>query len=323
MNLAARVLALALAAVVIGVGWVATCVVWRAAEIGELVAPLENRSFPRLTLVAVGTGGAYENPERLGPSIGIGWQDSIVLVDVGRAVAEALRLAKIPLHQPARIFLTSLMPENTLGLDDLIFTGWRVSRKASLQVIGPVGTRDFVEDLLSAYESGGDALGTSLGLPAAGREVEVEEAEDGWSGEWNGLVATARSLPGGPTAALAWRFEAAGKSIVVGGTGWGTPELVEFAHASDLLVHEAVYVPPPEDIEKAGVIADPERLRREAALHTSILEVGNLAQQAGVGTLVLTRMRPPPFYDIQVTGFVREDFGGTIVIPEDGDEILP
>ena len=44
---------------------------------------------------------------------------------------------------------------------------------------------------------------------------------------------------------------------------------------------EAGYrVPPPEDVEEAGVIADPERLRREAALHTSLLDVGKLAQQA-------------------------------------------
>jgi ribonuclease BN (tRNA processing enzyme) len=314
---------LLLAALVVGVSWVASCVVWRAAEVGELVAPLENRSFPRLTLVAVGTGGAYENPERHGPSIGIGWRDSIVLVDVGRAVAEALRLAKIPVNQPTRIFLTSQMPENTLGLDDLLFTGWRVAREASLHVIGPVGTKVFIDDLLSAYEAGGDALGSSLGLPVEGRRVEVEEVRDGWSGEWNDLRATARLLPGGPLPALAWKFEAGGKSIVVGGTGWGTPELVEFARGSDVLVHEAVYVPPPEDIDEAGVIADPERLRREAALHTSILEVGKLAQQARVGTLVLTRMRPPPFYDIQVTGFVSDSFGGTIVIPEDGDEIVP
>ena len=114
-----------------------------------------------------------------------------------------------------------------------------------------------------------------------------------------------------------------GKSIVVGGTGWGTSILVELAQDADVLVHEAVYVPPPEDIEAAGVIADPDRLRNEAALHTSILEVGDLAEQARVGTLVLTRMRPPPFYDIQVSGVVRQSFGGRIVIPEDGDELTP
>ena len=79
-----RIFALMLALIVIGVGWVATCVIWRAAEVGELIAPLEPRRFGELTVIAVGTGSAYENPERLGPSIAIGWQKEVLLVDVGR-----------------------------------------------------------------------------------------------------------------------------------------------------------------------------------------------------------------------------------------------
>lgn len=323
MNVAARILALALALLVVCVGWVASCVIWRAAEVGELVAPLETRSFPKLTVVAVGTGSAYENPDRLGPSTGVGWRESVVLVDAGRGVAEALRLAKIPVAQPARIVLTSLMPENTLGLDDLLFTGWRTARDARLQVFGPRGTRAFVQDLLAAYEAGGDALGSSLGLPEPGRRIEVVEVEGGWSQAWEGMAVRAHALRGGPIDALAWGFEADGRRVVVAGTGWGEADLVEFARDAHMLVHEAVYVPPPEDVEDAGVIADPERLRKEAALHTSVLAVGDLARRARVGTLVLTRMRPPPFYDIQVTSFVSESFDGVIVIPEDGDELLP
>ena len=62
-----RFFALVLAACILAVGWAASCVIWRAAEVGELVAPLETRTFHRLTFVAVGTGGSYENPVRLGP----------------------------------------------------------------------------------------------------------------------------------------------------------------------------------------------------------------------------------------------------------------
>ena len=52
-------------------------------------------------------------------------------------------------------------------------------------------------------------------------------------------------------------------------------------------------------------------------------EVGELAQRAGVGTLVLVRLRPPPVYDIQITSAVNDHFDGAIVIPDDGDEITP
>jgi ribonuclease BN (tRNA processing enzyme) len=64
-------------------------------------------------------------------------------------------------------------------------------------------------------------------------------------------------------------------------------------------------------------------LLRAAREHTAIDAVGALAQQAGVETLVLVRMRPPPVYDLQITSVVDDDFDGRIVIAEDGDEITP
>jgi ribonuclease BN (tRNA processing enzyme) len=318
-----RIFALTLALVVICVGWGASCVIWRAAEVGELIAPIEPRSFANLTVVAVGTGRAYETPERLGPSLAIGWGDQIALVDVGRGIAEALRLAKIPVHQPTRILLTSLMPENTMGIDDLLFTGWLADREAPIEIYGPAGTSDFVSGFEAAYRAGATGVGGALGLPDGGGLLEAHEVSGGFATEWGALSVVAADIPGGPLPALAWRFEALGRSAVVSGVGWGTDTLVEFATGADMLLHEAVYVPPPEDVEDAGVIADPERLRREAELHTSIMDVGALAKRARVAKLGIVRMRPPPFYNIQVTGFINETFDGEIWIPKDGEEMEP
>jgi ribonuclease BN (tRNA processing enzyme) len=110
---------------------------------------------------------------------------------------------------------------------------------------------------------------------------------------------------------------------VVSGVGWGDERLVSWAQGADLLVHEAVYVPPPEDIEEAGVVADPERLRLEALIHSSLLDIGALATRANVDTLVLIKMRPPPMWDLQVTSHVGRTFSGRIVVAADGDEIVP
>jgi ribonuclease Z len=317
------VFALLLAAAVLCVAWFASCVMWRAAVLGEQIGPLAPRSFEALTVVAVGTGSPYENPERRGPSTGIGWQGQVVLVDVGRGVAEGLRLAKIPVSQPSRVLLTSLMPENTLGLDDLLFTGWRQDRDHAIEIVGPPGTRELVLHLVAAYREGQAALGNALGLPSEGMRIDVVEAREGFAADWNGLVVRAAALDTGPVPALVFRFEAGGRAVVVSGVGWEEERLATFAEGANMLVHEAVYVPPPEDVEEAGVVADPERLRREAEIHTSLLGIGELARATGVETLVLVRMRPPPFYDIQVTSYVREVFPGEVIVPEDGDELRP
>ncbi len=319
----ARLTLLATLLTLLALGWVGACVILRAAQVGELVMPLEDREFDSLEVVTVGTGGPYENPERLGPTLAIGWDNHVLLVDAGRGTAEALRHSGIPVSQPRTILLTNLLPYNTMGLDDLIFTGWLVGREEPLQLIGPPGTRAFAENLLAAHRPGSTAHGQSLGLPGEAVKLDVTEVRGGWSEQRDGLSIRAGELRGGPTPGLAWRFDRNGKSVVVAGMGWDPDALVSLASGVDMLVHEAVYVPPPEDIEDAGVIADPERLRREAALHTSILDVGALASRARVGTLVLVRMRPPPFFPLQARMIVDDHFDGTIEVPDDGDSFSP
>jgi ribonuclease BN (tRNA processing enzyme) len=123
--------------------------------------------------------------------------------------------------------------------------------------------------------------------------------------------------------ARAYRFEAEGRSLVVSGTGWAPEALSDFARGANLLVHEAAFIPGPEVARELGIEAQTDRLQREAALHTALDGVGRLAARAGVGTLVLVRLRPPPVYDLQITSLVDDSFDGRILIAEDGDEFTP
>ncbi len=190
-------------------------------------------------------------------------------------------------------------------------------------MIGPPGTSELTLGLLDGYRRGIEVGRQALGLPTLGIALEVYEVEDQWQELRDGLRFWSGALSGGPLPALAWRFEHQQTSVVVGGTGWGPEDLVEFASGADMLVHEAVYIPTPEDAAAAGVTLEADRLERESALHTSILDVGNLAARARVGSLVLVRLRPPPMFDFQVTRVVRGTFSGRVVIPDDGDELHP
>jgi ribonuclease Z len=318
-----RFVGFVLALGVVAACWALTCAAWRFDQVAEGVLPLEPRDFPRLTLLTLGTGGAYENPARGGPATAVALGRRVVLVDAGRGVAESLRAAKLPVAQPDTLLLTHLLPENTVGLDDLLLTGWFEGRATPLRVIGPPGTRALVEGLAAAHAGAIAALGSALELPRAGASATALEIEDGWSEMDGALSVRAAALPGGPLDARSYRFEASGRSIVVSGTGWAPDALVEFARGASVLVHEAAFVPGPEVARQLGIEAESERLRREAALHTGLADVGALAARAGVGTLVLVRLRPPPVYDLQITSLVDDSFDGRIAIPDDGDEITP
>ncbi len=326
--------------------WMLTCGAWKLSEEVDRVAPLDPVTFARLTVVAVGTGDAHENPERRGPSIGIGVGDRVVLVDAGRASADGLRLAGIPVSQPRVVLLSSLLPGDTVGLDDLLFTGWIEGRAEPLTLVGPPGTAALAAGVEAALAGGLAALGGELGLPLEAARFEVVEIAEGWStslpasgggaeaegagrdgapaGGPEALRVRAAALPGGPTGAFAYRFEAGGRAAVVAGEGWAPDAVARLARGAQLLVHGAVFPMTGALADQLGIEgAEAERLRRETALQTSILEVGGLAARAGVETLVLVRLRPPPVYDVQLSGIVGDDFDGRLVIAADGDRVTP
>jgi ribonuclease Z len=317
----ARLILYLMLSVVMGVSWASTCVIYRAAEIGDLVAPIDPRHSGNLDAVVIGSGNGFENPERRGPSIAIGWGDRVLLVDAGRGVAEGLRAATIPLAQPEAVLLTSLLPENTVGLDDLLLTGWRQPRTQPLRVYGPAGTALLCDSLLQAHRIGIEAEARGRGLPLEGAVLTCFDVDPGWTVELDDLVILASDLPGGPIAALAWRFDRKGRAMFVAGAGWASDAVIEAANGVDVLFHEATIIPDAVGAVEAGITIDPELLRLEAELHTALIDVGDIAKRARVGSLVLLRMRPPPFYEFQITSTVGQTFDGDIVVAGDGEVI--
>lgn len=320
MSTPLRAFLIALALVTALMGWGSYYLSGRFKDVKEALEWLEPREFEGLTVVTAGTGFEYENPRRLGPATLIGAGKRAVLVDAGRGVAEALREARIPVPQPDTVFLTRLSPESTVGLDDLLWTGWIISRDRPLRLVGPPGTRALARGLEAAHATGIMAREASLGLPPAGARFEVVEVDGDWEASSGDLTVRATALPGGPTPGLAYRFEAAGHSVVVGTAGWGEDALVALAQGADVLVEDAFWSGSMDDAIEGG--GDAARIHAEAAWLTPLERVGAIATRAGVKTLVLTRLRPPPLYDFMFGRIVDESFDGHLVVASDGDEIV-
>lgn len=303
--------------------WFVTCQLWKYREIAAGVAWLETRSFDDITLITIGTGSAYENPRRMGPATAVALESTIVLVDAGRGVSEALRLAEIPVRQPEAVFLTSLLPENTVGLDDLLFAGWMSPRERPLRVIGPRGTAALCEALYAAHRHGREHLEGALELPAAGAEFAVTEINGSNFEESIGpLEIRAAAVGNDALPQYAYRFAAGRKSVVVSGGGPDLDALGQFAKGTWVLVAEG-FLQEAVDAAIAAGTDDAERLRREAALHRDLGDVATTAREAGVLGLVLTRLRPPPLFDSQYETPAGEYFDGQIAVAEDGNEFRP
>lgn len=302
------------------VTWVFSCEGSRLQRLTERVGVLEPRTFETLTVIAAGTGAAQEDPERLGPLIVVGAGDRAVAVDAGRAAAEAIRRAKLPLTQLDTVLLTSLLPENVVGLPELLLTGWAASRSTPLRIVGPPGTKALAAGIEQAYAGSIAATAAALGLPLDGARIDAVEIGDGWSEARGELALRAAALPGGPLPALAYRFESGGRAAVVNGVGFGSDALVALAKGANVLVDEAMHSP---TLERAVKDQTPEaqRIAKEVALHTHAAAAGEVATRAGVRLLVLVRLRPPPLRDRQYVGLAHESYSGPVIVAEDGAEI--
>lgn len=302
--------------------WVMTWASKRFERVASGIAPLESRQFETLTLVTLGTGGTFENPLRSGPSVAVGYGSEVVLVDVGRGVAESLRAAEIPMHQPVRVFLTSLLPENTVGLDDLWLTGWLGPREAALEIYGPPGTRSLVEGLRAAHSHAFEAQAREWDLPAAGGEARVTELSGGEAVPLDELSMRSASLPGAALPTLAYRFDVEERSAVVSGSAPFSDELIALAQGAHLLVVDAVYGASLDAARETG-IDGMDVLDREAARHPRLEELGEAGRRSQVHTLILTRLRPPPVFEFQYERIVESQYPGRVLIASDGLEILP
>lgn len=314
-----RVALLAGLAALVAVMWGLSFASRRLEAVAAGVAPLEPRRFDRLTAVAAGTGGTFENHLRLGPTVAVGLGDTVVLVDAGRATAQALRRAKVPVTQPRVVLLTSLLPENVVGVDDW-WAGAALEEAPPepLRVVGPPGTRALVEGLRAAHAAGVAASSASFGRGAPA--LEGVEVEGGHALDVGTLSARAFAQRGGPLPALAWRLEGGGRAATVSSAGWDPEALVEAARGADLWLHEALYGASLEAARGAGLS---EAAAREAALHTRLEEVGALATRAGARRLALLRLRPPPVYDVQYRRVLGRSYRGAVDIAADGDELTP
>jgi ribonuclease BN (tRNA processing enzyme) len=116
---------------------------------------------------------------------------------------------------------------------------------------------------------------------------------------------------------FAYRFDTADGSIVFSGDTTASANLVKLAQGADILVHEVIdrawvesrFEPPLDPFEQAAV-------NHLISSHTTIEQVGAVAERAGVGTLVLSHLVPAdnPHERWLEAG---RGFSGSLVVGED------
>jgi ribonuclease BN (tRNA processing enzyme) len=273
-------------------------------------------------VVLLGTAGG-PSPKRLraAPAQAVLVGDAAYIVDCGDGVARQMRLAGIPLTRIRAVFITHQHSDHNAGYGNLLLLGWASGLQAPVHAYGPPPlakmTRLFAE--MNRYDI--ETRMRDEGRPPFAGLVVPHEIRDGGLVMQDDRVRVTAALVDHPPVrpAFAYRFEAAGRSIVFSGDTAPSPSLVALAKGADVLVHEVIYVPGIEGLVGANPRA--VRLREHLlASHTPTTEVGRIAAEAGVKTLVLTHLVPgddESITDEMWAEGARARFKGEIVVGRD------
>ena len=205
------------------------------------VAQAENDNF-RVTLL--GTGSPDPDPNRFSASTLIEAGDQKLLIDVGRGATIRLYQLHVPLSKIDVVFFTHYHSDHTIGLPDLLLTGWLppasfAHRTAPLHVIGPVGAKNLLSNLAVAY--GADIKGREeeQHLPPEGVAATVEEfTKDGVVYDKDGIRVTAFEVDHGIKPAYGYRIDYEGRSVLLSGDTRLNENVIKYGEGVDLLIHE-------------------------------------------------------------------------------------
>lgn len=299
----------------------AMCLTWAMATGSASAAPAPSGGCDGTAVQVLGSGGPIPDGERASSAYLI-WVDgrARVLVDIGGGSVLRFGASGARLEDLSLIALTHLHADHTSDLPALIKAGYFSERSAPLPIAGPSG--------------GGDFPGLTRFLDALfslkqGAYIYLSDAWDGGGGQFSlspvevkvptGAVRTVLDEPGlrveaatvrhGPVPALGYKVRAGDTTFAFSGDQNGdNPTFWTMVGDADVLV---MHMPIPEQTpEQADPIA---RL-----LHAPPSVIGERAQEAGVGRVVLSHLMPRSLAQLdRNVAFVREHYRGPVEVAAD------
>lgn len=281
----------------------------------------------RTRIILLGTKGGPSVGEsgRSNPSTLILINDVPYVVDCGYGVSRQLIAAGISLNKLRYIFITHHHSDHNLEYGALLYNAWITGLPIKVDSYGPAGLRKMTQDFFNYQKFDVDTRIVDEGRPDPRKLVVTHEFNSAGLVMQNADVKVSSLLVSHPPIrqAYAYRFDAKDRSVVISGDTAYVPELAAFAKGADVLVHEVMYLPGVENLLKR--LPNAKRLREHLmAAHTLPEDVGKIAQQAGVNTLVLSHFVPgddPSITDEQWAEGVRRHFKGRVIVGKDLLEI--
>lgn len=291
---------------------------------GKETPPSPKKTRTRLILLGTG-GGPRPNKMRSQSSWVVLVNDVPYVVDCGEGVSRQMVFADIPLRNLRYIFITHHHSDHNLDYGNLMYNAWVSGFKGRIDTYGPPPIEKITQLFLEM-----NSYDIQIRIPDEGRPplkpmiFPHEFSKPGLVMENDQVKVTAALVNHPPVEpAFAYRFDTPDRSIVFSGDTTPCESLVKLAQGADVLVHEVIHKPSLARLLARIPHAD-RLLEHIVASHTTHIDVGKVAKESGVKTLVLTHFVPvddPSVTDEMWVEGARVHFDGKIIVGKDLMEI--
>lgn len=273
-------------------------------------------------LILLGTaGGPTPKKNRAAPAQVIVINGVSYVVDCGNGVGRQYVSAGLKLKDIRHVFITHQHSDHNADYGALMLLAWATDLTGPVDAWGPPPLAAMTTKFLELYDYDIRTRIADEGRPPLAPMIHPHEITQGGLVMQDANVKVTSALVKHPPVApaFAFRFDSADRSIVISGDTAPSEHLVRLAYGADVLVHEVMHLP---SLDKLLSTEPNAKTLREHLLasHTSTEDVGRIATEAKVKTLVLSHFVPGgyPFLEDSVwLDAVRPHFNGEIIVGRD------
>jgi ribonuclease BN (tRNA processing enzyme) len=275
-----------------------------------------------LSLRILGSGGPGYNASRAESSVLVRYGSIEILVDMGNGTLAGLSEAGIRPNQLEALFITHHHLDHTQEFMPVL-AGSLLGRKAPA-LVGPQGINVLAASTQSFYQNDITYRRSNIGVAGATPVPEVREVSGGEQFTIDGIdVRCARVNHTIET--IAYRFDAAGKSIVISGDLYFSENLITLAQDVDVLVVDSGSLARTSREEKnprQAIGPTPARANTQGQSHSTLEELIAMLSAANAKVVILTHLPNKPIDEEAVKAvFATAGINSIIIFAVDGMEL--
>jgi ribonuclease BN (tRNA processing enzyme) len=263
-------------------------------------AALNEAKGTKLVLLGTGAGPGGQGPERTRKMTShvMLSNGAAYVLDCGVGVIDQYAQTGIPFSALRSIFITHHHADHNIEYGPLLVVGWINGMHLDVRAFGPPPLKQMTEDFMRAYKTTVDFWAEDMKMkPLVTLDVTEVSAVGPVTQDDNVKVSVIIVEHPPVKPALGYRFDFKDRSIAFSGDTAPSDAVAKMAKGADVLVHEAMYLPAIEtyirrEIAKGRPVKFEDLMAHMNADHAPVEDVGRIAQQAEVKTLVLSHLVP-------------------------------